>query len=125
MILTEPRLATLRLLRQRILARTRRELDLPNHAPPGIEFAGGGSSDATVFVGRLLSDQNLLAGSRRAAWEPARVALALENGMTDGLSETLEVLHEVGELDADAWQLVCGVLEEFERKVCAAERTDS
>jgi hypothetical protein len=118
-VLTGPHRATLHLLRQRILEHTRRELDLPRHGAAGVEFAASEATGAGAFVGRLLSDQNLLAAARRGTWPPARIDAALEHGMTDGLAETLEVLHDVGELDAATWQLVCAVLEELQRKVCS------
>lgn len=123
-VLSEPHRATLDLLRHRILDRTRRELELTKHGGPGIEFAAREAPGAAAFVGRLLSDQNLLAAPRRGVWSGARVDAALEQGMTEGLAETLEVLHEVGELDAENWQLVCSVLEEFQRKVCSVSQAE-
>ena len=117
--LTEPRRAALRLLRERILERTRLELELPRGA--AVTFAAPGAPDrADVFVGRLLSDQNLLAARRRDRWEAERVDAALETGMTEGLAETLELLHDLDELDAESWGLVNSVLDEFHRKVVSA-----
>ena len=117
--LTAPRRAALSLLRERVLEATRVQLELPARHP-GIEFAAHPSDSVEVFVGRLLSGQNLLAAQRRDAWPEAAVASALENGLNDGLAETLEILDDVGELDVETWRLLCGVLEEFRRKVCAA-----
>ncbi len=120
--LTEPRRVVLRLLRERVLENTRLLLDLPVRMrrrtfadltePPG--------EHADRFVGRLLSDQNWLAARRAGTWPAARIREATADGMTDGVSETLHILYEVGELDAEAWTLVCDVLAEFQRKVEAS-----
>ncbi len=118
--LTEPHRVALRLLRSRVLELTRERLELTRATEPHIEFAPSLGRQADVFVGRLLSDQNLMAAGRRQEWPAERLAQALEDGMTDGLAETLEVLDEVGKLDAETWGLVCGVLEAFQRKVMAA-----
>jgi len=119
-VLTEPRLAALQLMRHRVLERTREGLDLPRTASHAIAFADVSYPRADLFVGRLLSDQNLLASRRRDSWPEARIAAVLEEGITSGVAETLEVLHEVGKLDADTWGLLCGVIDEFHRKVDAA-----
>ena len=115
--LTEPRIATLRLLRHRVLEQTRKALRLPRSSSLHIEWSPGPADRAEVFVGRLLSDQNLLAGKRRGHWDSAQLDAALEEGMTNGLSETLDILEDIRELDEEAWDFVCGVMEEFQRKV--------
>jgi hypothetical protein len=119
-VLTEPRFAALRLLRQRVLERTREALELPRTTAPAVVFADAPGPRADVFVGRLLSEQHLLAARRHDTWSEPRIAAALEEGITSGTAETLEVLHDVGRLDADTWGLLCGVLDEFHRKVDAA-----
>ena len=124
-VLTKPRKAALRLLRERILEATRQALDSPGSRPQQFGFAASPVDSAEVYVGRLLSEQNMLAAPRREQWPEHRVAAALETGMTDGLAETMDILHDVGELDAESWGLVCGVLEEFQRKVSAAEASEA
>lgn len=122
-VLTEPGRAALSLLRQRILERTRRELELPRGAAPAF-VAPTSQHRADLFVGRLLSDQNMLASRRRETWPAERVDAALETAMTDGTEETLQVLHELGELDDASWGLVCSVLDEFHSKVMRARGED-
>ena len=117
--LTEPRLATLRLLRERILENTRLYLDLPR-SPGGPRFAQGDAERADLFAGRLLSDQNLLASRRGGAWPPERIRNALLEGMIQGLAETLEILFELDELNKASWNLVSDVLNVFHRKVESA-----
>ena len=117
--LTEPRLATLRLLRERILENTRLFLDLPR-LPGGPRFAQGDAERADLFVGRLLSDQNLLAGRRGGVWPPEQIRNALLEGMIQGLAETLEILFELEELNKTSWNLVSDVLNVFHRKVESA-----
>lgn len=115
--LTEPHRAVLALLRERVLQGTRRRLELPRSSLSTVSLPPAPDGDARTFVGRLLSDQNLLAARRRDGWGRRRIAAALEDGTTDGLSETLEVLHDVGALDETSWRLVCGVLEELAHKL--------
>ena len=112
--LTDPRRATLRLLRQRVLENTR--LCLALSRPGELQFAAPERAPIDTWVGRLLSDQNMLASRRAGEWSPERVAEALEDGLDQGLMETLQILYELDELDTDAWQLVCDVQDEFHRK---------
>ena len=69
--LTPPRLATMRLLRSRVLEHTRRHLDLRHSRTFDVAFAGDSDQNAHAFVGRLLSTQNLMAAQRREAWSEA------------------------------------------------------
>ncbi len=117
--LTAPRLATLRLLRERVLENTRLHLDLPR-SPGGPHFIVREVERADLFVGLLLSDQNLLASHRGSTWPPHQIRNAMEQGMTQGLAETLEILHELDELDETSWNLVCDVLSAYHRKVDSA-----
>lgn len=116
---TAPRRATLRLLRERILENTRLALELRDNYT-GPRFITREVERADLFVSRLLSDQNLLASRRGGDWSPARIRHALEQGMTQGMSETLEILHELDELDETSWALVCDILDAFHRKVDSA-----
>ena len=122
--LTEPNRATLLLLRERVLENTRTELGLERD-PSVFRFAHHlPASSAADFVGRLLSDQNVLAGQRRSAWPPREIAGALERGTTQGVEETMQILYELEKLDEESWGLVCDVLDEFHRKVLAAHLQD-
>ena len=45
------------------------------------------------------------------------IAAALADGMDQGVAETLQILYELEELDEESWRLICGILEEIQRKV--------
>ena len=115
--LTEPHRAALRLLRERVLENTRLELELPRDLHPHIQFARIPGEQPRVFLGRLLSDQNLLASKRRGEWLDSAVDAALEEGLLQGMNETLEILHDLDRLDSETWRLVCSVLDDFYRRV--------
>ncbi len=115
--LTNPRRTALNLLRQRVLEHTRRALELPKAVADTYHFCRVPDQSAAVFMGRLLSDQNLLASHRRGSWDPARVDEAMERSLSDGMAETLEVLHEVDALHMEDWDLINQVMQEFFRKL--------
>ena len=111
--LTEPRQAMMRLIRQRVLENTRLALGLERRDGPNFALPPTGFVEA--YIGRLLGEQTALAGGR-ADWEEDRLGAALEEGLMQGLMETLDILYELDELDEAAWSLVCGVQEEFYRR---------
>lgn len=112
---TDPHRAALRLLRQRVLESTRLLLGL--HRGPSQSFAGGAPAQPEAFAGRLLSEQNLMASMRAGEWAPVRIAESLEEGREQGVAETLQILYELEELDAEVWRLVCGVQQAWHRKL--------
>lgn len=114
-VLTGKRVAALRLLRERVLENTRLLLDLPRD-PRGIGFAEPPLAGPKVWAGRLLSDQNLLGGRRAGEWAAPRIRACLEEGLDQGLAETLEILHEVGDLDEEIWDLIRGVMDVLHRR---------
>jgi hypothetical protein len=117
--LTADGLVALALLRERVLDATRRALEVgPGEPVP--HFAIEPQAPIRDWVGRLLSDQNLLAARRRAAWPAARVDRALEQGLRDGIADALDILHALDRLDPRAWESVTAVLAELERKLGAA-----
>lgn len=120
-VLHRPTHTTLALLRERVLEATRRALGVPRDSQTPV-FAAGTHPSAEQVLGRILSEQNLLASRRRGDWSLKRIDAALEEGMVSGTAETLEVLDELGELDAQSWGLVCAVLHAFHRKVEEAAR---
>ena len=115
--LTPPVEVTLRLLRERILERTRQALSLPVDRRTLGAFVAAPGDGTEQIVGRLISEQNWLAGRRRAEWGEARVAAALQEGTTRGLEETIEILEDLGELDAQTWELIGAVTDEMHRKL--------
>jgi hypothetical protein len=109
----------LRLLRERVLARTRQRLELDEAVvvPVFAEVVEG--EPVPKFLGRLLSAQNQLAALRAASWEPVRVREALMIALRQGADETVELLTADGEHVDEGVAIVFEVLAEFERRVAA------
>lgn len=114
--------AARRLLRERVLARTREQLELGGaEAPAGPAFAEQVETETVAaFVGRLLSAQNQLAGARAGVWEPARVRAGLDAALRRGLEEALEwtAAAEPGAPAATAELLA--IAAEYARRLAAA-----
>jgi hypothetical protein len=118
---SDPRHGVLALLGQRILEATRRALELPDGPTRGEpRFAQAPAPSIEVWVGRLFSEQNLLASRGRPDWPLVRIHAAQERGFTDGFAETTEILEDVHGLDDAAWALLSAVLAEFHRKLANA-----
>lgn len=117
--LTEPQVAALALLRQRVLVRTQQALELPD-VPPHPRFHEPPRPSAEAFLGRLLGEQAQLASARDRDWPADRIQAAVADGMTLGTEDTLEILHELDQLDEACWRLVCGVLAAWAHKVTSA-----
>ena len=115
--LTEPHMAAFRLLRERVLENTRLALGLPRNAIGQYPFARIPGDRVQVFLGRLISDQNLLAGKRRGTWLGSAICKAIEESLVQGIEETLEILYELDELDLDIWRLVSSVIDAYYEKV--------
>lgn len=113
--------AALQLLRERVLARTRQQLELPE-ATPAPNFADLEGRSLHGYLGRLLSAQNLLAGARAGQWPPDRIRSAIAAAFTGGAVETLELLAAVGKLDEAAHELLAELLADFAAR-CAPEQT--
>ena len=121
--LTEPHMAAFRLLRERVLENTRLALGLPRNAVGQYPFARIPGDRVKVFLGRLISDQNLLAGKRRGTWLDGAIRKAIEESLIQGLQETLEILYELDELDLDIWRLVCSVIDAYYEKMMSVSPT--
>lgn len=115
--LSRPEELALQLLRERVLEHSRRALGLDR---PQISFVAGPLTPMESFVGRLISDQNLLAARRCGHWSVGRIQRAQEEGMTSGLEETLQILLELDELDEQSWGKISSALAEFQRKIQSA-----
>lgn len=108
-----------RLLRERVLARTRARLELDD-ASAGPEFAEVLDCETlTAFLGRLLSAQNQLAARRAGTWPAPRVRRCLDAALQAGAAETLELLAAQGHDDASAVAVVVDVLAEYGRRLAA------
>jgi hypothetical protein len=112
-----------RVLRERVLARTRQALEL-GAIGSGPEFAEVIDDESTAaFLGRLLSAQNQLAGLRAPSWPGPRLRAALDRGLREGAEEALGLLGVDGqgeaEADAAAVAVVADVLAEYGRRLAA------
>lgn len=110
----------LRLLRERVLARTRALLQL-GQAVTGHCFAEVLDGEPVpAFVGRLLSAQNQIAACRAAAWPPERLRTALAEAVQFGADETIDLLVAGAHASREAIDLVAEVLQHFGRRLAAA-----
>lgn len=110
------RLAGLRLLRERVLVRTRGELRLGEHVVVPT-FAEVFEDEPTgVFLGRLLSAQNQLAAQCGGALDGSQIRRAVDAGLRGGAEETILWLHEERR-DASAIAAVTDVLTEYGRRL--------
>ena len=111
--LSAPAVALRKLVRERILSATRRRLGpaaataRPTVRPVEIAFAGARDLDA--YVGQIRARQALLIASSGEHRTPHAAARLLHRAALDGLSMTLELLHEVDRLDGDAWRAVVAI----------------
>lgn len=119
----------LAMLRERVLVTTRSLLEL-NPVDPARSrlaatkqahtFVEAPTDRVDVFVGRLLSAQNALVAERRKhgeGWSEARLDAAVSDGTERGVSETIDILEELGRMDGENWEVVHAVLAELARKL--------
>ena len=78
------RLFGLQMLRERVLAHTRGQLELPEHV--AVPVFAEVPEDETVgeFLGRLLSAQNQLAAQRAGQWDAGRLRRCVDAGLRGG-----------------------------------------
>ena len=109
----------LRLLRERVLARTREVLQLDESiaVPVFAEYVEG--EPVPQFLGRLLSAQNQLAGRRTGVWDAVHLRQELVKALKLGADETVELLTADGLHVDEAVAVVFLVLAEFERRIAA------
>lgn len=106
-----------RVLRERVLARTRQVLEL-GAMVTGPEFAEVIDDESTAaFLGRLLSAQNQLGAKRAPTWPGPRLRDGLDRGLREGAEEALELFGADGEANADAVAVVADVLTEYARRL--------
>jgi hypothetical protein len=110
----------LRLLRERVLARTRELLQL-EASVTGHHFAEIFDGEPVpAFVGRLLSAQNQLAASRVALWPAERLRQALAEAVQSGAEETIDLLAADATAANAAIELVAEVVQHYGRRLAAA-----
>lgn len=111
-----------RLLRERVLARTRERLGFGDGDGEQLpHFAEAVDSESIAdFLGRLLSAQNQLAGRRAAALGAAAARQALDEALRDGAMEAAEILAADAASGGAAVAVVAEALEEYARRLAAA-----
>lgn len=107
----------LRLLRERVLARTRVVLHCDGTAGP--EFAENLADEGvSAFLGRLLSAQNQIAA--HSVPRPLEVTRVLcHEALESGAAETLELLAQAGGREPEGAQLVEAVLAAYHARLAA------
>lgn len=111
------RTLALDLLRQRVLAHSRRQLEL-DPAAPVPEFAEVADGEPIpTFLGRLLSAQNQLAARCVGRLAPHDVRRRLDLALQEGAEETMDMLVEHGSTHTLA--VVVDVLQEYGRRLAA------
>jgi hypothetical protein len=112
----------LRLLRERVLARTRTVLGCDGTAGP--EFAENLADEGVpAFLGRLLSAQNQIAA--HSVSRPLEVTRALcHEALESGAAETLELLAQSGGRESEGTLLVAAVLAAYHARLAALVQPD-
>jgi hypothetical protein len=106
-----------RLLRERVLSRTRVSLRLGD-VPASHKFAEAVDGEsAAAFLGRLLSAQNQLAARRAGNWPEPRLRKALDQALREGVDETLELLAQDARDTTRGIAAVAEVLSEYARRL--------
>lgn len=113
-----------RLLRERVLAATRAQLELGDgeFVPNFAEALD--REPVAAFVGRLLGAQNQLAALRAHAWSPAELRENLDLALRRGVTEVLDMLQQDmlqpdGDAGVDGTEFVAQVLGEYGRRLSA------
>lgn len=108
-----------RLLRERVLARTRQRLGLGDGEAVH-EFAEDVDAESVdAFLGRLLSTQNQLGALRARALGPAPLRAALDGALHDGATEAAEMLAGDAATGGAAVAVIAEVLEAYARRLAA------
>jgi hypothetical protein len=106
-----------RLLRERVLARTRDLLDLtPGEFVPSFAEAVD-AEPIHAFLGRLLGAQNQLAALRVRKLAPVAIRARLDRALRDGVSEVMEMLASDSAAGAVGCAVVADVLAEYGRRL--------
>lgn len=110
-----------RVLRERVLARTRSRLELVDEssAPAFAEVID--LEPAAAFLGRLLSAQNQLAARRAGQWGVLRIRASLDQALREGAQETIELLA-ADPLHTEGVVVVAEVVAEYARRLAAHAR---
>lgn len=108
----------LQVLRERVLAATRSQLELDVAPAPRLSAA---EAMPTVgdFLSRLLSEQNQVARLRAGAWEATRIRRAIVEALQGGAAETLDLLEHSGRFEPESVQVIVEVLAEFGQRLSA------
>jgi hypothetical protein len=108
-----------RLLRERVLARTRARLGLGDGDAVHAFAEAVDSESVDDFLGRLLSAQNQLAALRARALGPTNVRAELDGALRDGAMEAVQMLVADVATGGAGVAVVAEVLEAYARRLAA------
>ena len=113
----------LQVLRERVLAATRAQLELESTPPPRLPID---EAMPTVgeFLSRLLSEQNQVARLRAGSWDGPRVRRAIVEAMQSGAADALDLLEHSGRFEPESVQVIVEVLAEFGQRLAAFAAVD-
>ncbi len=107
-----------RVLRERVLTRTRTRLELTDEHPAQ-EFAEVIDLELpAAFLGRLLSAQNQIAALRAGQWPVPRIRAALDQALREGAQEAIELLAADPQ-HTEGVVVVAEVIAEYARRLAA------
>ena len=106
-----------RLLRERVLARTRERLQLGSgeFVPTWAEAVD--AEPIHAYLGRLLGAQNQLAALRVRELSPVQIRAHLDTALREGVSEVMEMLASDTVADTIGCAVVADVLSEYGRRL--------
>ena len=114
-----------RMLRERVLARTRESLDLTasEFVPKFAENVD--EEPVSAFLGRLIGAQNQIAALRVRQLTSTEIRVRLDRSLRDGISEAMEMLSSEPEDRLAGCEFVANVLAEYSRRIAELTAGDS
>ena len=113
-----------RLLRERVLARTRELLQL-THSEFVPSFAENVDEEPVpAFLGRLIGAQNQLAGLRVHQLSSSEIRVRLDRALRDGISEAMDMLAPGRKDGRVGCEFVANVLAEYGRRIAGLSLGD-
>jgi hypothetical protein len=114
-----------RMLRERVLARTRESLDLTasEFVPKFAENVD--EEPVSAFLGRLIGAQNQIAALRVGQLTSTEIRVRLDRSLRDGISEAMEMLSSEPEDRLAGCEFVANVLAEYSRRIAELMAGDS
>jgi len=106
-----------RMLRERVLARTRESLGLTSHEFVPTFAENVDAEPVAAFLGRLIGAQNQLAALRVRQLAANEIRVRLDRSLRDGVAEVMEMLSSEHRDGAAGCEFVASVLAEYTRRL--------